>query len=243
MEVSYRLGSSLVCFLDVLRDHGRPGTLGAGPDSSVVAGVIADEKQRKTLHYLMASRLTSFEIVLGKLLARMLYVAVLLGVSLPVLSLLVLFGGIDPRLVCCLAGPRSVLLVSVLAFDLGLDHRAAGSRGIFHCLRPGMSLAVLAIDVAEHLHPAWPAFDQALAGLPTGWAPAARSKSSWQFFSGGVFRGAASTGNRARRLDDRVATGIRARSGAPCSRAITSHFSPPGWGKHGGSFEAFSRSQ
>ena len=66
---------------------------------ALVAGVIADEKQRKTLHYLMASQLTSGEIVLGKLLVRMLYVIVLLGVSLPVLSLLVLMGGIDPRLV------------------------------------------------------------------------------------------------------------------------------------------------
>src|SRR5436305_1279842 len=42
---------------------------------ALVAGVIADEKQRKTLHYLLSSRLTSGEIVLGKLCARMLTVA------------------------------------------------------------------------------------------------------------------------------------------------------------------------
>jgi len=71
---------------------------------ALVAGVIADEKQRKTLHYLLASRLTSPEIVLGKLLVRMLYVGVLLGVSLPVLSLLVLLGGVDPRLVLLACG-------------------------------------------------------------------------------------------------------------------------------------------
>ena len=72
---------------------------------ALVAGVIADEKQRKTLHYLLASRLSSPEIVLGKLLVRMLYLMILVGVSLPVLSLLVLLGGIDPRLVllACLA--------------------------------------------------------------------------------------------------------------------------------------------
>jgi ABC-type transport system involved in multi-copper enzyme maturation permease subunit len=72
---------------------------------ALVAGVIADEKQRKTLHYLLASQLTSPEIVLGKLFVRMLYLMILLGVSLPVLSLLVLMGGIDPRLVLlgCLA--------------------------------------------------------------------------------------------------------------------------------------------
>ena len=71
---------------------------------ALVAGIVADEKQRKTLHYLLASRLTSPEIVVGKLLVRMLYVAVLLGVSLPVLSLLVLLGGIDPRLVLLACG-------------------------------------------------------------------------------------------------------------------------------------------
>ncbi len=66
---------------------------------TLVAGVIADEKRRKTMHYLLASRLTGPEIVLGKLLARMLYMGVLLGVSLPVMSMMVFFGGLDPLLV------------------------------------------------------------------------------------------------------------------------------------------------
>jgi ABC-type transport system involved in multi-copper enzyme maturation permease subunit len=70
---------------------------------TLVAGVIADEKRRKTLHYLLASRLTGPEIVLGKLLARMLYLWVLLGVSLPVMSMLVFFGGLDPMLVLLIA--------------------------------------------------------------------------------------------------------------------------------------------
>ena len=34
---------------------------------ALVSGVIADEHQRKTLHYLLASRLSSAEIVLGKM--------------------------------------------------------------------------------------------------------------------------------------------------------------------------------
>ena len=41
---------------------------------ALVAGVIASEKQSKTLHYVLASPLTSFDLVLGKLLARMLHV-------------------------------------------------------------------------------------------------------------------------------------------------------------------------
>ena len=39
----------------------------------LIAGVIADDRQRKTLHYLLASRLTSGEIVLGKLAAKLLH--------------------------------------------------------------------------------------------------------------------------------------------------------------------------
>ncbi len=66
---------------------------------ALVAGVIANEKQRKTLHYLLASRLSSSEIVLGKLLARMLHAGVFLAVGLPILSILSLFGGVDPKYV------------------------------------------------------------------------------------------------------------------------------------------------
>jgi len=62
---------------------------------ALVAGAIADEKQRKTLHYLMASELTSTEIVLGKVAARLLRVAVLGAIGLPVLNLIALFGGVD----------------------------------------------------------------------------------------------------------------------------------------------------
>jgi len=63
---------------------------------ALVAGVIADEHQRKTLHYLLASRLSSAEIVLGKLGARLVHVATFVALGLPVVSLLLLYGGINP---------------------------------------------------------------------------------------------------------------------------------------------------
>jgi ABC-type transport system involved in multi-copper enzyme maturation permease subunit len=84
---------------------------------ALVAGVIADEKQRKTLHYLLASRLSGPEIVIGKLLARMLHVGVLLAVSVPVLSMLVLLGGIDPMviLLSCGAAASSAWFLAALS--------------------------------------------------------------------------------------------------------------------------------
>ena len=67
---------------------------------ALVAGVIADEKQRKTLHYLLASSLTSTEIVVGKITARLTLLTVLLGLTVPILVLLSLFGGVDPLEAC-----------------------------------------------------------------------------------------------------------------------------------------------
>ena len=62
---------------------------------ALVGGAIADERQRKTLHYLLTSELSSAEIILGKLAARLLQVGVLVALGLPVVSLIGLFGGVD----------------------------------------------------------------------------------------------------------------------------------------------------
>jgi ABC-type transport system involved in multi-copper enzyme maturation permease subunit len=66
---------------------------------ALVAGAVADERQRKTLHYLLASQLSGAEIILGKLGARLLLLAVFVTIGVPITSLLSLFGGVDPTLV------------------------------------------------------------------------------------------------------------------------------------------------
>lgn len=62
---------------------------------AVFGGAIADEKQRKTLHYLMASRLSSGEIILDKVLGRSAHLAVFVAIGVPVVGLLGLLGGIS----------------------------------------------------------------------------------------------------------------------------------------------------
>ena len=57
-------------------------------------GTIADEKQRKTLHYLMASQLSGAEIVFDKILGRLPHQAILLAMGLPIVSILGLVGGV-----------------------------------------------------------------------------------------------------------------------------------------------------
>ncbi len=64
---------------------------------ALVAGVIADDHQRKTLHYLLGSRLSSAEIVLGKLGARLVHVGAFVALGLPVVCLLALYGGLNPE--------------------------------------------------------------------------------------------------------------------------------------------------
>lgn len=72
------------------------------------AGSIAEEKDRKTLEFLLATDLRNREIVLGKLAARLANIFLLILTGLPILSLLQVIGGIDPNLV--LAGFAASLL-------------------------------------------------------------------------------------------------------------------------------------
>ena len=65
----------------------------------LVAGAIALERERRTLDSLLTTRLSSAEIVLGKLLGGLLQYAACLLTTLPIMILLCLVGGVDPRLV------------------------------------------------------------------------------------------------------------------------------------------------
>jgi ABC-type transport system involved in multi-copper enzyme maturation permease subunit len=63
------------------------------------AGAVADEKDRKTLDFILATDLRNREIILSKLLARLANLALLVLAGLPVLSMTQFLGGVDPDLV------------------------------------------------------------------------------------------------------------------------------------------------
>ncbi len=63
----------------------------------LVADALASERRRKTLHFLLSSRLSGREIVVGKLSAWLIDLGVFSLVCLPVVSLLTFVGGIDPE--------------------------------------------------------------------------------------------------------------------------------------------------
>lgn len=64
---------------------------------AMAAGTIATERERRTIEYLFVADLKNSEIVLGKLVARLLEVFALLLVGIPVLALAMLLGGIAPE--------------------------------------------------------------------------------------------------------------------------------------------------
>jgi ABC-type transport system involved in multi-copper enzyme maturation permease subunit len=64
-----------------------------------VAGAISEEKDRKTLEFMLATDLHNREIVLSKLLSRLANITLLLLTGLPILSMLQFLGGIDGQLV------------------------------------------------------------------------------------------------------------------------------------------------
>jgi len=63
---------------------------------ATTASSISGERERSTFDLLLCTRLSSISIVLGKLMASLAQIVLLLVVSIPILSILFLFGGISP---------------------------------------------------------------------------------------------------------------------------------------------------
>lgn len=78
-----------------------------------VADAIVRDKERRSLEYLLVTDLSDREIVVGKLAARLAYLAAVLLTGLPILALTQLFGGIDPVRLALASGTIFVTLLSL----------------------------------------------------------------------------------------------------------------------------------
>src|SRR5262245_19565022 len=94
----------------------------------MVAGAIADEKEGRTLEFLLATDLRAREIVLGKLAARVASVFLVLLTGVPVLALLQFFGGIDPGELLAMAIVSLVSLYSVSCLSVMMSTLARRGR-------------------------------------------------------------------------------------------------------------------
>ncbi len=83
-----------------------------------VAGSIAEEKERKTLEFLLATDLSSREIVFGKLTARLGTLALFVIAGLPILSIMQFFGGIDFGILLTAFAATGIAVLSLAAVSL-----------------------------------------------------------------------------------------------------------------------------
>src|SRR5207237_8910103 len=82
------------------------------------AGAIAEEKERRTLEFLLATDLRNREIILSKLLSRMANITLLVMAGLPILSFLQFLGGVDPNLVLAGFAATGLTMVSLAGLSL-----------------------------------------------------------------------------------------------------------------------------
>jgi ABC-type transport system involved in multi-copper enzyme maturation permease subunit len=85
---------------------------------ALTAGAIAEEKERRTLEFLFTTDLYSHEIVFGKLLSRLAFLTLLLLTGLPVLSLLLFLGGVDPGLMLGGFAATALTMLSLASLSL-----------------------------------------------------------------------------------------------------------------------------
>lgn len=83
-----------------------------------VAGSIAEEKDRKTLEFLLATDLRNREIVLSKLGSRLANLGLFLLTGLPILSFLQFLGGIDPDLVLASFAATAITAVGLASVSI-----------------------------------------------------------------------------------------------------------------------------
>jgi ABC-type transport system involved in multi-copper enzyme maturation permease subunit len=95
---------------------------------AMIAGSIAQERERRTIEYMLASTLTGSEIVLSKFLARTLHVASLLLAGLPILAIAMMLGGIDPQLLIIAFVITLATLVVTASLSIGTSVWAKRSR-------------------------------------------------------------------------------------------------------------------
>jgi ABC-type transport system involved in multi-copper enzyme maturation permease subunit len=82
------------------------------------AGAIAEEKDRKTLEFLLATDLRNREIVLSKLASRFSNLGLLILTGLPILSITQFMGGVDPDLVLAGFAATGLTMASLTALSI-----------------------------------------------------------------------------------------------------------------------------
>jgi ABC-type Na+ efflux pump permease subunit len=132
------------------------------------ATAIAEEKERRTLDFLLATDLRGREIVLGKGLSRLAHLSLFILAGLPVLAFLQFLGGIDPNLVLVSFAGTALTMLSLASVGIlnsayvqrpraaiFLTYLEAGVFLVFSYPTPGLQLGNLfvaweVLEIAAH---------------------------------------------------------------------------------------------
>jgi ABC-type transport system involved in multi-copper enzyme maturation permease subunit len=82
------------------------------------AGAVAEEKERRTLEFVLATDLRNHEIVLGKLASRLVNLGFVVLTGLPILALLQILGGVDPGLMAVAFAATVLTMLSLAALSI-----------------------------------------------------------------------------------------------------------------------------
>jgi len=125
---------------------------------AIAAGTIASERQRRTIEYLFTSTLSNSEIVLGKLLARLLNLIAIVLVGVPVLALAMMLGGI---------APEALLLLTILTLSTAVSVTVLSIAISVWSVRPrdAVTRAYLVLAVLLIVPPIIQSFLQSPAGI------------------------------------------------------------------------------
>lgn len=83
-----------------------------------VAGCIAEDKERRTLEFLLATDLGNREIVFGKMAARVGNLIMFLLTGMPVLSMIQFFGGIDPAVLLLTFAATGLTMLGLVGISI-----------------------------------------------------------------------------------------------------------------------------
>lgn len=120
------------------------------------AGAIAQEKERRTLEFLLVTELSNREIVVGILAARLANLFLILLTGLPVLCLLPLLGGVDPGLI--LAGFFATVMTGLSVGGLSILVSVHAARPLSAVLMTYLWLALImsasaCLPLVNYSHP------------------------------------------------------------------------------------------
>jgi ABC-type transport system involved in multi-copper enzyme maturation permease subunit len=82
------------------------------------ASSIAEEKDRKTLEFLLATDLANREIILSKVVSRLATLALVVMTGLPILSILQFLGGVDPELLLAGFAATGLTMLSLVCLSV-----------------------------------------------------------------------------------------------------------------------------